>query len=80
MMSLAEDFGEKMTGEVRSDSSAAIGIASRAGLGKLRHLETHTLWVQQKVRDKQLKLFKLFKLPGKENPSDLMTKHKTARM
>ena len=30
-------------------SSAAIGICSRRGLGKLRHLDTHTLWIQRAV-------------------------------
>ena len=25
--------------------------SDRSGLGKLRHLETHTLWVQEKVRN-----------------------------
>ena len=35
---------------VWTDSSAAIGICSRQGLGKLRHIDTHTLWIQQAVR------------------------------
>ena len=41
----------------------------------MRHLATADLWVQQRVRSRELKLFKL---PGTENLSDLMTKHKTA--
>ena len=41
----------------------------------MRHLATADLWIQQKVRARELKLFKL---PGKENPSDLTIKHKTA--
>ena len=57
---------------LHSDSAAAIGIASRTGLGKLRHLEVHLLWIQQHVRSKK---FKLSKVPGKENPADLLTKH-----
>ena len=58
--------------EVHTDSSAAIGIASRTGLGKLRHLEVHLLWVQQFVRNK---VFELSKVAGKENVADLLTKH-----
>ena len=30
-------------------SSAARGTAMPTGLGKLRHIEVHTLWLQQKV-------------------------------
>ena len=58
--------------EVHTDSSAAIGVASRTGLGKLRHLEVHLLWVQQFVRRK---VFELSKVPGKENVADLLTKY-----
>ena len=58
--------------KLHTDSAAAIGIASRTGLGKLRHLQVHLLWVQQHVRNK---VFELLKVPGKENPADLCTKH-----
>ena len=57
---------------VWTDSSAALGIASRSGLGKLRHLETHTLWVQEKVRTKAISVKKV---RGEVNPADLFTKH-----
>ena len=30
-----------------TDSSAAMRICNRQGSGKLRHLDTHTLWIQQ---------------------------------
>ena len=58
--------------EVHADSAAAVGIASRTGLGKLRHLEVHLLWVQQFVRRK---VFELSKVPGKDNAADSLTKH-----
>ena len=57
---------------VWTDSSAAIGICSRQGLGKLRHIDTHTLWLQQAVRNKRLAIHKVL---GEENPADLLTKH-----
>jgi hypothetical protein len=57
---------------VWTDSSAALGIATRSGLGKLRLLETHTLWVQEKVR---VGAIAVRKVRGDVNPADLFTKH-----
>jgi hypothetical protein len=73
---LLEDLGIKASLRVWTDSSAAIGIASRQGLGKLRHLDTHTLWLQQAVRSRRLELKKV---PGTANPADLLTKHSLTR-
>ena len=50
--SLLRDLDCDLPVRVWTDSSAALGICSRSGLGKLRHLETHTLWVQEKVKNK----------------------------
>ena len=47
---LGRDAGFTLPVRVWTDSSAAIGTASRQGLGKLRHLECHSLWVQQRLR------------------------------
>ena len=58
-----------------TDSSAARGIIHRAGLGKLRHLETGYLWLQAAVKAKKLQVRKVL---GTENPADLMTKHLSA--
>jgi hypothetical protein len=69
---LLKDFGMEKPLTVYTDSTAAMGIASRQGLGKLRHLETTTLWVQQAVRCKRLTLRKVL---GDENPADVFTKH-----
>ena len=54
-----------------TDSSAVMGICTRQGLGKLRHIDTQTLWVQEKVRTKQITLRKVL---GDVNPADLLTK------
>ena len=70
--SLLKDIGLNIPVCVWTDSSAALGIASRSGLGKLRHLETHTLWVQEKVRTKAISVRKV---RGEVNPADLFTKH-----
>ncbi len=55
-----------------TDSSAARGIIHRAGLGKLRHLETGHVWLQSAVKAKKLQVRKVL---GIENLADLMTKH-----
>ena len=49
-----------------------MGTAARQGLGKLRHLECHSLWVQQRLRRRE---FELRKVDGTRNPADLFTKH-----
>ena len=43
----------------------------RKGLGKVRHLDTQSLWIQDALREKRLGINKV---PGTENPSDAMTK------
>ncbi len=70
--SLMADMG--MTAKVRvwTDSSAAVGICGRSGLGKLRHVQTHTLWFQERVRSGAIEL-------GLVNPADVFTKHLTSR-
>ena len=42
----------------------------------MRHISTHTLWVQERVRNKSLKLRKV---KGELNPADLLTKHMPSR-
>ncbi len=74
--SLLRDLGQDIPLRVWTDSSAAIGTCSRQGLGKLRHLDTHTLWVQQAVRSKRIQLVKI---DGDINPADVFTKHSLTR-
>ena len=74
--SLLRDLGVTLPLRVWTDSTAAIGICSRQGLGKLRHLDTHTLWVQQAVRTGRVDLKKIL---GEENPADLFTKHSLSK-
>ena len=52
IISLCDDLGVTFDKpiEVKTDASAAIGIASRIGLGKIRHIEVNQLWLQEKVR------------------------------
>ena len=69
---LLSDLGHKLPIRVWTDSTATIGICGRQGLGRLRHIDTQCLWIQQRVRDKSLELFKV---RGEDNPADLFTKH-----
>ncbi len=75
LISLARDFGIQLEGRVHTDASAALGIVSRQGLGKVRHLRVQYLWIQERVRKGDLAMKKV---PGAENPADLLTKHLAA--
>ena len=72
LQSLALDLGISLDLEVLTDATAAIRICRRRGLGKIRHLATADLWVQDRVRRGD---FKLTKVLGTENPADMLTKH-----
>ena len=48
------------------------GITARLGLGKIRHMHTHYLWLQERVRNKDLNTVKV---KGDINPADVATKH-----
>ena len=72
VISMAKDFGVSMTRVVKSDSSSAIGIAHRDGLGgRCRHIKVQYLWTQSKIKDGDLKLQKVL---GTNNVADAMTK------
>ena len=72
LQSLASDLGINLDVEILTDATAAIGICRRRGLGKIRHLHVSDLWVQDRLRKGD---FKLTKIPGADNPSDILTKH-----
>ena len=69
---LAADLGMSLSLSVHADSSAAIGICRRSGVGRVRHLAVGQLWVQDHLRRGT---FRLYKVRGSENPADLCTKH-----
>ena len=57
------------------DATAARGIVERKGLSKVRHIDTDFPWLQEQAARRMLPLYKV---PGTENVSDLMTKNMTA--
>ncbi len=71
VQSILSDFGIKVSIRMRSDATAAIGMVKREGLGRVRHLATADLWLQQHVRRGSLSVEKI---DGAANPSDMMTK------
>ena len=72
MIGICRDFGLERAPYLRADASAGIAMASRRGVGKIRHLHTQALWIQQQIADKRLTLQKD---RGDENLADLPTKH-----
>ena len=65
------DWGFFVHVVLRTDRSTAMGVTSRQGLGKLRHLDVRNLWLQQKLREKALDIKQV---PSMENWSDMFTK------
>ena len=72
IIAYAKDLGLVMGGEVYGDSTAALGIAQRVGIGKVRHLRTQGLWVQETRLTGRLAYRKVL---GSKNPADVLTKH-----
>jgi len=72
--SLCADFGLNFSVKVdiKTDSSACIGISNRRGAGRIRHIATPTLWLQQCVAKGSIVVGKI---PGKDNGANLLTKH-----
>ena len=57
---------------IKTDASAAKGIATRRGVGKVRHIETSQLWVQEKVAEGKIKIVKI---ATEDNIADHLTKY-----
>lgn len=57
---------------IYTDATAAIGIARRRGMGRIRHIDVTDPWVQETFNNKQAFLHKVL---GIENPADLLTKY-----
>jgi hypothetical protein len=68
---LQECFGETVTPTAFSDSSSALTVSSRVGMGQLKHVELRLLTIQDWVAEKRLALGKIGTL---ENTADVGTK------
>ena len=56
---------------IKSDASAALGVAQRLGIGKIRHIEVNQLWLQEKVYKGEIIVEKV---STDENLADALTK------
>ena len=70
--SIMKDFGKVLKICILADASAALGIVRRKGVGRVRHLDTDLLWVQDKNDSKEVAYVKV---EGSQNPADLLTKY-----
>ena len=73
VIALLLDMGIERKLRLKTDASVAKSIASRRGLGKLRHIELNQLWLQEKVNSGKIEIEKV---KGTENPADALTKYK----
>ena len=72
VLALMRDMNIEKKISMQVDASAALGVIERKGIGKIRHLETGALWLQEKnLRD----IVRFYKTPGSENVADLFTKN-----
>ena len=71
------DFGIDLPITILTDASAAKGIASRKGLGKVRHIEVNQFGVQEKVATGEITIKTI---STKDNLADASTKHVEAEV
>ena len=73
-VALLRDMGVELQRPVslQMDATAGLGVASRRGAGRIRHICAPTLWLQCAVQDGRIRLGKC---PGQANPANLGTKH-----
>ena len=72
LIEMARCIGLIVKGRLHLDLNAAKGIAQRRGVGKIRHLATQTLWLQEILQRQGVNIFKV---AGGDNPADVGTKH-----
>ena len=75
-LAMAADLSKVVKPRVRVEATASKATASRRGVGRVRLLHTHGLWVQEAVARRELTIVKV---PGVESPADMGTKHLAQR-
>ena len=68
---MLKDMGTSVLLEIQTDSSSAKAMCGRRGVGKVRHLQTPLLWIQDRVQRGDVIIKKI---DGKTNSADLGTK------
>ena len=72
MQHIAKDLSIYYDIHLYTDSSAAMGMVARKGMGQVRHIEVSELWIQDAVRNNVLTVNKV---KGDDNPADILTKY-----
>ena len=67
---MCEDVGIVCSIVVKTDSSAAKGIMTRRGCGKIKHIAAKQIWIQEYVINGDVVVHKV---PRNDNPSDAFT-------
>ena len=70
-------MGVEVSMTLRTDSSAARGVAFRSGVGKIKHLEIKTLWFQEFAQGRRDETVLVSAVPTEEHRADLGTKPHT---
>ena len=71
IQSLARDLGISCRLNLHLDASATMCLVNRRGLGKAKHVDRQSLWIQEASKSGQ---FATKKVDTSANPADLMTK------
>ena len=72
VQSILHDLGIHIDICVFTDATSGKAMASRRGLGKVRHIAVNELWIQEHVQNKTITIKKI---KNKFNPADLLTKY-----
>ncbi len=72
LQSVGKDLNISYDVHVYTDSSAAMGMVARKGIGRVRHVEVGELWIQDAVKNKVLTVNKV---KGEDKPADILTKY-----
>ena len=71
MQSLFRDLGVDEEAQINTDSSTGKSVASRRRAGKIRHLDTRELWIQERVAKGDIVIENV---RGEDNVADGLTK------
>ena len=67
---MCKELGQVLKARLLMDASAALGVAHRLGVGRIRHLETGALWLQEQGVRRALSMNKV---PGSDILEDALT-------
>ena len=71
LQSYLADWGVAARIEIGTDSSGAKAFSERRGVGRMRHIATRYLWLQERIQTKHLRVRKV---AGEDNEADVLTK------